>query len=390
MSSLALELAAETDGLRERSLYRRMRRQDLAPGSRAFVDGRELLLFGSNNYLGLANSPQLRAAAIAAVERWGGGATGSRLTTGNLALFERLEAELAELKGQDAALLFPSGYQAAVATLPALVRSGDLILSDALNHACLIDGCRLSGAEVRVYRHRDFEHAAALLQDRQRFRRCLLVTDGVFSMDGDVADLPALCDLAEAHEAWVMVDDAHGTGVLGDSGGGTAEQQGARQRVDIHFGTLSKALGSVGGFIAGSAELIDYLHNRARGFIFTTAPNPAAAGAALAALEAVRRQPDLREKLSGNGRRLRASLRARGVEVPDGITPIIPVLVGEAERALAVMARLEAKGIWIPAIRPPTVPAGTARLRMSVTAEHSHHDLDLAADAVATALAETA
>lgn len=359
------QLADELESLKATDLYRRLRRVETETGPWATVEGRRMLMLGSNDYLGLASHPRVREAAKEAVDRWGAGAGGSRLTTGNLAIHEELEAQLAALKGSEAALLFTSGYLAATGTIPALAGRSDLILSDALNHACLIDGCRLSGAEVRIYRHGDAGHARELLADRGRFRRALVITDGVFSMDGDVAPLPHLHALSRETETWLMVDDAHATGVLGQQGGGTAEYFGLPQNDIIHMGTLSKALGSQGGFIAAPTVVVDYLRNRARSFVFDTALTPAAAGAALAALAIVREEPQRRDKLMENARLLRELLK---IETQDTITPIIPVLIGEAQKALDLAETLERQGIRAPAIRPPTVPSGTARLRLSVTA----------------------
>jgi len=386
MDSLRAALSADLAALRSRSLHRRLRRLETAPGPRAVVDGRPLLVLGSNNYLGLSEHPEVRAAAREAVDRWGTGASGSRLTTGNLALHEELESDLASWKGTEAALLFATGYQAAVGAIPALAAPGDLILSDTLNHAGLIDGCRLSRAEVRVFRHADAGHAAELLADRARFRRAVLVTDGVFSMDGDLAPLPALAGLCEATDTWLMVDDAHGGGVLGATGAGTVERFGLTGRVPIHMGTLSKALASEGGFIAGSAELIDYLRNRARSFIFSTAPAPASAAAAQAALRIVRREPQRRAALHANGYRLRRGLRGLGLSVPEGETSILPVILGAADTALRFAEGLEARGVWAPAIRPPTVPEGAARLRVSVMATHTEADVEEALAAFASVL----
>jgi 8-amino-7-oxononanoate synthase len=345
-----------------------------------------LVVFGSNNYLGLAQHPRLIAAAHAALDEWGAGATGSRLTTGTYSLHAQLERELAEFKGAEAALFFPSGYQASVGTIPALVRRGDLILSDALNHASLIDGCRLSRAEVRVYRHADADHAAELLVDRSRFRRALVVTDGVFSMDGDLAPLPALADLCEKSDAWLMVDDAHGTGVLGSTGTGTVEYFGLRGRTLIQMGTASKALGTEGGFIAGPKVLVDYLCNRARSFVFTTAPTPATVASVRAALQVAKDEPERRITLQRTIQQLRGGLRARGVNVPKGVTPIIPVLIGAAEKAVRASSLLEQEGFWIPAIRPPTVPEGTARLRVCVNAAHTGEQVERATEAIARVL----
>jgi len=379
--SLDAALAPELASLEAAGLRRTLRAG--GPGPRVTEGGRELVLLGSNNYLGLANHPALARAARAAVRRWGTGAGGSRLTTGNLPEHEALEAELAAWQGAEAALLFPTGYQAALGTLPALAGPDDLILSDALNHACLIDGCRLSRATVRVYRHADAEHAAELLSDRDRFRRALIVTDGVFSMDGDLAPLPALAALGRTHDAWLVVDDAHGGGVLGPTGAGTAEHVGAE--VTIRIGTLSKALGSEGGYVAGSRTLITWLLNRARSFVFTTAPAPATVAAARAALALVRGEPQRRAALAARAMVLRERLRAAGVPMPAGETPIVPVVFGAPEAALTAAAHLEAAGFRVPAIRPPTVPAGTARLRLSVMASHEPADLERAATAVAEA-----
>lgn len=385
MESLRRALSAELQELEGRSLYRVDRPSAGAPGPWIEREGRRLLNLGSNNYLGLTEHPSVREAAREAVTRWGTGSSGSRLTSGTLALHRELERELARLKGAEAALLFPTGYMANIGTIPALVGAGDLVLSDALNHASLIDGCRLSRAEVRVYRHADVAHARSLLADRERFRRVLVVTDGVFSMDGDLAPLPALCDLCEERDAWLMVDDAHGTGVLGAQGGGTAEHLGVSERVPIRMGTLSKALAAEGGFIAGSGELVDYLRNRARSFIFATAPAPATAAAALAALEVLRNDPAVRRRLLENAEHLRGKLREIGFRTGEGETPIIPVHAGPAERALALAAALEGRGVWAPAIRPPTVPEGTSRIRVSVTAAHSAEELERVAETFAAA-----
>ncbi len=378
MSSLDEALAPELERLQVGTLYRHVRRLEPADGPRAVLDGRSVLIFGSNDYLGLAREPRVVDAARKAAAEWGSGATGSRLTTGCFGLHADLEQEIAALKGTEDALLFGSGYLAAVGTIPALAGKGDLILSDALNHACLIDGCRLSRAEVRVYRHGDAAHARELLADGASFRRRLLVTDGVFSMDGDLAPLEALQEFCEETDTWLMVDDAHGTGVLGATGAGTAEHLGLSGQVPIQMGTLSKALGAEGGFIAGSRVLIDYLRNRARSFIFSTAPVPATVAAARAALRFVREEPERHTRLREISQRMRQSLRELGFQVPSGDTPIVPVIVGEASRALRLAEGLEERGVWVPAIRPPTVPEGTARLRVSLNASHTDADLERA------------
>lgn len=371
-------LAEELDWLRGRGLYRSLRRIDSAPGPRVVMGGREVIVFGSNNYLGLSTHPDVVDAAVDATRRWGAGSSGSRLTTGCLAVHEELEDALAAFKGTEATLVFGTGYMAGVGVLDTLANAGDLILSDALNHASLIDGCRLSRAEVRVYRHNDVAHVREILFERDRYRRCLIVTDGVFSMDGDIAPIGELRQLADVFDARLIVDDAHGTGVLGATGRGSFEHLGVDSTGVIQMGTLSKALGAEGGFIAGSRTLIDYLVNRARPFIFSTAPAPATMGAALAALRVIAAEPERRERLRANGERLRSTLRAAGFDVPAGETPIIPVLFGDSDYAARFAQALLDKGVYAPAIRPPTVPSGSARLRMSVMSNHTGADIDQA------------
>ena len=383
MTEIDDALRVDLEDLDRRGLHRRLRRLDARDGAHAMLDGRSVLVFGSNDYLGLAGHPKVRAAASEAATAWGAGATGSRLTTGDLAPHKALEAELAAFKGTEAALLFSSGFAANVGTIPALVGPGDLILSDALNHASLIDGCRLSRAEVRVYRHADAGHAHALLADRGAFRRALLVTDGVFSMDGDIAPLPALASVCESADAWLMVDDAHGNGVLGPTGRGTVEHFGLLGRVPIHMGTLSKALGSAGGFVAGSHTLIEWLRQRARSFFYSTASPPPTVAAARAALMVTQEEPERRARVLAHAARMRDGLSALGFEVLPGETPIIPVIIGEASEAMRLSAALESQGIWVTAIRPPTVPPGTARLRVTVTAAHTDADITEALEAFA-------
>jgi 8-amino-7-oxononanoate synthase len=386
MESLEEALTTELAAIRAAGRGRWLRRFETVPAPAAVVDGRALTIFGSNDYLGLATHPTVRAAAAAAVQEWGTGAGASRLVTGNLALHESLEAELAAWKGAEAAILFASGYHAAVGTIPALAGAGDLILSDALNHASLIDGCRLSRAELRVYRHGDLEHLDRLLVDRERFRRCLVITDGVFSMDGDLAPLPELVDLSARRDAWLVVDDAHGSGVLGPGGTGTAAALGVAGRVPVQLGTLSKALAAQGGFVAGSQRLVDFLRNRARSFIFSTGLVPAAAAAARAALALAIAEPARRERLRENAAWLRRELAALGFRVPAGETPILPLVLGDERAALQLSDRLAAAGVLVPAIRPPSVPPGTSRLRLTVSASHEPEHLEQARAAFAAVL----
>jgi len=349
------------------------------------IDGRELISFGSNDYLGLSLHPDLLDAAKDALTI-GAGATGSRLTSGNIELHEKLESAVAEFKHAEAAIVFSTGYTANIGVISALVESGDLILSDSLNHASLIDGCRLSKAEIRIYRHNDIEHANALLKDRSHYRRLLIVTDSVFSMDGDLARLPELADLADQFDGWLMADDAHGTGVYGEAGCGTAEHFKVGSRIDVQMGTLSKALGTAGGFVAGSNVLIDFLRNKARSFMFSTAPPPSSSAAALAAIRLIQNEPSLREKLFENCRTMRDGLRSYGISLIESDSPIIPVIVGSAQDAVRVSQQLERLGFWIPAIRPPTVPKGLSRLRITVTAAHNSDDIQKASEAIGTAV----
>jgi 8-amino-7-oxononanoate synthase len=357
-------------------LRRRLRHRDSAAGRLA--DG--LVNLASNDYLGLAADPRVAEAAAEAARTWGAGSGASRLVTGGTALHRELEQALAAWKGAEDCVVFSSGYLANTGTIGALVGPGDAVASDALNHASIVDGCRTSRADVRVFAHRDTGALDEALGAARAAgaRRLLVVTDGVFSMDGDAADLPALCDVADAHDAMVMVDDAHGCGVLGPQGRGTAAAQGCSGRVHVHVGTLSKAFGSAGGYVTGSAPLCDWLRNRARGFVFDTAPVPAAAGAALAALRIAAAEPVRRERAIALAHRLAAAL---GVGAP--AAAIVPLVVGESGTALRLAAALEAEGLLCTAIRPPTVPPGTARLRFALSAVHTTEDVDRAAAAVA-------
>jgi 8-amino-7-oxononanoate synthase len=365
------------DALRDldrRGLRRRTRHRDEAAG--VLVEGR--VSFSSNDYLGLAADPRVAEAAGAAAARWGAGAGASRLITGGTALHRELEVALAAWKGSEDAVVFSSGYLANTGTIGALVSAGDAIFSDALNHASIIDGCRMSGAEVHVYPHADVEALERLLSDVAA-RRKLIVTDGVFSMDGDAADIPGLAAVAREHGAMLMVDDAHGAGVIGPDGRGTAAAQGCPQAVDVTVGTLSKALGVAGGYVTGSADLCEWLRNRARGFVFDTALAPPAVGGALAALRIARDEPWRREQAVALAKELAGGL---GVEPPAAC--IVPLVVGEADEAVALQHHLQAQGLDVVAIRPPTVPQGTARLRFATTARHTPADVNLAIAALRT------
>jgi len=353
---------------------------------RVGVAGASALSFASNDYLGLAPDPRLAAAAAETAALEGYGASASRLVSGDLPALRRLEAALAAHLGRATALVFPSGYQANIGAITALAGPADLIVSDALNHASLIDGCRLSRARVAVYPHLDLKAADALLDDPGSRRR-LLVTESLFSMDGDTAPLADLMELADRRGAILVVDEAHALGVRGPRGRGLCAEAGVAP--DVLIGTLGKAFGAAGGFVTGSAPLRDLLVNRARTFIFTTALPPPVAAAARQAIEiaATAEGDERRERLAGLGERLRSGLATRGAGRSPARGPIHPVLLGDNDRALAVSAGLRRRGFFVPAIRPPTVPAGTARLRVTLSAAHTPEEVDGLVDALAEVMA---
>jgi 8-amino-7-oxononanoate synthase len=339
--------------------------------------GRWVVNFGANDYLGLAADPRVVDTARRAAERFGWGAGASPLVSGWTDEHEALADSLAAFERAETVVLFPTGYAANLGTIGALVGKGDAVYSDRLNHACLIDGARLSGASVRVYPHADADSLAVTLErDRGRFRRTLIATDGVFSMDGDLAPLERLADLAESFGAMLLVDEAHGTGVFGPDGRGAASARGVAERVAVRVGTLSKALGSLGGFVAGSQRLAGHLVNRARTQIYSTALPPAAAAAAREALAIAQAEPWRRERVFALAARLREALGAAGHTLGLSEGPILPVMVGDPGRAVTLSKTLEARGLYVPAIRPPTVPEGTSRLRVSLSAAHTDDDLD--------------
>jgi 8-amino-7-oxononanoate synthase len=371
--------------IRTRGLYRRMRCVSGPQGPRVLLDGKPVLLLCSNNYLGLADHPRVREAAAEAAMRYGAGSGASRLISGNMTIHRRLEEQLAGFKRAETALLFGSGYLANAGVVSTLAREGDLVFSDALNHASIIDGCRLSRAETFVYEHCDTDHLEWGLREAQG-RGALIVTDGVFSMDGDVAPLEQIVDLARRYDARVMVDEAHGTGAIGPDGRGAVAAAGLEDEVDVIVGTLGKALGSYGAYVCCDAQIADYLINTARTLIFSTALSPPAVAAAMAALELLREQPRRVEKLQRNAAVLRESLAGQGLSVPDGVTQIVPVIVGDASEAVRASERALEKGIFTQAIRPPTVPAGSSRLRLTVMASHTRSELRDAAQALAGCL----
>jgi len=358
------ELAAQ-------DLLRRRRLHSGPQQSRIIIDGRELTNFSSNDYLGLAADPRLADAAqeAACQEGWGAGA--SPLVSGYSLAHQRLEERLAQFEGSEAALLFPSGFAANQGTIAALVGRGDAVFGDELNHASLIDGCRLSRAAVHVYPHCDCARLAEMLQSATGFHRRLIVTDSLFSMDGDHAPLVDLTSLAEQYDAMLLIDEAHATGVFGAHGRGLAEALDVEDRVHVCVGTLSKALGSAGGFVSGSRPLVEWLVNRARPYIFSTASPPPVCAAANAALGIVETEPERRRQLLARSAALRDALRAQGWNIGQSESQIIPLVVGSAAAALELSARLRQQGHFVPAIRPPSVPAGQSRLRISVMAGHT-------------------
>jgi 8-amino-7-oxononanoate synthase len=361
----------ELASLEQRGLRRRVGVRTGPQAARVTVDGRELVNFGSNDYLALAADPRVAGAAAEAAREDGWGSGASPLISGHSARHERLQERLAEFEGTEAALLFSSGYAANTGTIAALAGPGDAVYGDRKNHASLWDGCRLSRADVRAYAHGDWRDLERLLARSERCRRRLIVTDSLFSMDGDLAPLGELADLAERHDAMLLVDEAHATGVFGPKGRGVAEQLGVERRIAARVGTLSKALGCAGGFVAGSRTLVEWLVNRARSYVFSTALPGANAAGATVALEIVQQEPQRRHDLLSRAADLRSGLAEQGWDIGRSASQIIPVVVGEAERAVAMAGALRERGLLVPAIRPPTVPEGEACLRISLTYGHT-------------------
>ncbi len=380
MFTLGQDLEQRLNAIREQGLYRELRRVDSPQGTRIELAGRTLINFSSNDYLGLANHPALKEAAIRAVEKHGAGSGSARLICGSLAPHHELEESLAAFKGTEAALTFSSGYATAVGTITALLDKNDIIIVDKLVHACIVDAARLSGAKLRIFAHNDLDDLKKILRwaksrSAETTPRILIVTESVFSMDGDAAPLKEIVALKKPYGAWLMVDEAHATGLYGANRRGLAEELGVAGQIEIQMGTLGKALGASGGYICGSQTLVDFLVNRARSFIFSTAPVPAAAAAATAGIQLVQ---------SRTGEERRQTLRQRAKEIrarlatPDSIqfSAIIPIHVGDETKAMKLAATLRAHGLFIPAVRYPTVARGAARLRVTLTAEHTHDDLE--------------
>lgn len=365
------ELQEEIESIKKASLYRKLRSVAGDQGPVLNVDGREVLNFSSNNYLGLANHPKLAAAAKEAIDRYGCGSGASRLISGNMTLHEALEERLARFKGTEAALVFNSGFQANTGILSTLAGEGDAIFSDALNHASIIDGCRLSRAKTFVYAHCDLDDLEAALKKSAGCRRRLIVTESIFSMDGDEAPLASIVKLAERFGASVMVDEAHATGLFGSNGAGVVAKLGIGDRVLVQMGTLGKALGGFGAYVAGSRTLREILVNRCRSFIFTTALPPAVMAMAMAALDVVESEPERRAALRQNCRSMTQGLHALGYRMGESASPILPLVVGEADACMRLSERLFERGVFAQGIRPPTVPQGSSRLRVTLMATHT-------------------
>ncbi len=371
-------IETELQQLNDAGLYRRLRRVDGDQGPTLVLDGKEVVNFSSNNYLGLANHPALGEAAKDAIDRYGCGSGASRLISGNMTLHEELEARLAELKGTEAALVFNSGFQANVGVISTLIGQGDAVFSDALNHASIIDGCRLSRAKVYVYGHGDLQQLEDNLKQASACRRKLIVTETLFSMDGDEAPLNEIVDLAEKYDAMLMVDEAHATGVYGPNGAGIVAKLGLGAHVLVQMGTLGKALGGFGAYVAGSAGLRELMINRCRSVVFTTALPPAVMAMGIAALDIVKKEPERRCRLWENCAKLQTGLKALGYSVANSQSQIMPLMVGDANECMRLSESLLGRGIFAQGIRPPTVPPGTSRLRITVMATHTGEHLQRA------------
>ena len=383
-----IEIEARLEELTEMGLRRRTRLVSGPQGPHVVIDGKPVLLLCSNNYLGLADHPRVRQAAGEAAMRWGVGAGSSRLVSGTMTVHRRLEDRLAAFKGRESALLFGSGYLANTGVISALARPGDVVFSDELNHASIIDGCRLSRAEVFVYDHGDVEHLAWGIEQAEG-RGALIVTDSVFSMDGDIAPLEEIVELSARHSVRLLVDEAHATGAVGPGGRGALAQLGLEEHVDVMVGTLGKALGSYGAFVACDRTMARYLMNAARTFIFSTALPPPAVAGALAALDLIEQRPRLVDRLQANAAILRDELARQGFAGEGSLTQIVPVIIGDAHLALRICDEALSRGVFAQAIRPPTVPPATSRLRLAVMASHREPELRGAARTLAAAVRAT-
>lgn len=365
--------------IKDKKLFRALTELETGQFPEITIGGKRYILLASNSYLGLSVDTRVVEAAGLALEKYGTGSGGSRLVSGSTDLHRELEERIAGFKNAEAAILFSSGYLANIGTISSLLGEGDIVYSDLLNHASIIDGCRLSRAEIRIHRHLDTEHLESLLlSDKKRKCKKLIVTDTVFSMDGDLAPLPRLIELAESFGCMLMVDEAHATGVLGKRGSGAAEYFGVEDRIHVVMGTLSKAVGSLGGYIAGSQELIDFIRNRVRSYIFDTSLPAPSLAASIAAIGIIENEPERREHLWRLIKKFKSGIEDIGLTVLPSNSAIVPVLVGEAEPALEFAAALRESGVYTPAVRPPSVPQGKCRIRATLMAGHTEEHVDLA------------
>jgi glycine C-acetyltransferase len=377
-------LSAELDALKQQGLFRELRVLEGEQKPSATFDRRQVVNLSSNNYLGLTTHPELRERALEATRALGVGAGSVRTIAGTMAIHLELERRLAAFKKTEAAVVFQSGFAANAGTVAAILSKDDVVVSDELNHASIVDGCRLSRAAIKVFPHKDANAAEKILASQPRGQRALLITDGVFSMDGDLGALPELCDLAERFGCIMMVDDAHASGVFGRNGRGTIDHFGLHGRVDVQVGTLSKAIGALGGYVAGSRALIDFLYHRARPFLFSTSHPPAVAASCVAALDVLERDPHIIDRLWENTRFFKAGLKSLNFDTGSSESPITPVIVGEGSLAMTLSDRLFARGVFAQGIAFPTVPRGKARVRTIVTAAHSRDELQFALDVFAS------
>jgi glycine C-acetyltransferase len=378
-------VAQEIEELKRQGVFRPLRVLSSPQGPRAVIDGKSVINMSSNDYLGLANDPRLKKAAIAATERWGAGTAAVRTIIGTMEMHLELERRLAKFKGTEACIVFQSGFTCNSGVIPVLVGEGDVIISDALNHASIIDGCRLTRAEIRRYAHKDMAELEQQLRDTQNYRRRLVITDGVFSMDGDIAPLPEIARLCKKYDAISYVDDAHSSGVLGKNGQGSVHHFGLQGQIDVQVGTLSKAVGVLGGYVATTRGLVDLLIHRGRPFLFSTSHPPAVTAAAIEAVDIMEHEPELIARLWDNARTFKEGLKALGFDTGKSETPITPVIIGEERAAMEFSDRLFENGVFAQGIAFPTVPRGQARVRTIVSAAHSKDDLQEALDAFAKA-----
>jgi glycine C-acetyltransferase len=376
-------LGDEIGSLKAQGLYRQLRVLDSEQAAHSVVDGKSVVNLSSNNYLGLTTHPKLKEKALAALERFGVGTGSVRTIAGTMELHMELERRLAEFKHTEATVVFQSGFAANAGTVAAILTKDDIVISDELNHASIIDGARLSRATIKVFPHRDVKAAREIMKDLSRTARKLLITDGVFSMDGDLGALPELCDLAEEFDCIMMVDDAHASGVFGKNGRGTIDHFGLHGRVDVQVGTLSKAIGALGGYVAGNRNLIEFLHHRGRPFLFSTSHPPSVVATCLAAIDVLLEEPQLIDTLWNNTKFFKAGLRTLGFNTGLSQSPITPVIVGEASLAMSLSDRLFEAGVFAQGIGFPTVARDKARVRTIVTATHTQTDLQFALDAFA-------